>query len=152
MNNASLATADHPGPLRAQGRPWLLLVGAGAPPVAWLLQLLISYGVSSNSCSNLQARGGVLLIGQDTPQTVFFLLIALAALFICIAAGASSALNWLQTRPTTAADVHRVLSAGEGRTRFLALCGMLAAIGFGIGILFNLVEPLMAPPCWMTRP
>ena len=45
------------------------------------------------------------------------------------------------------AALRTLLEAGEGRTRFLAVCGLMSALGFAAAILFNTIAVLTVPPC-----
>jgi hypothetical protein len=42
---------------------------------------------------------------------------------------------------------HHLVEVGEGRSRFLAVCGMVTAGGFFIAIAFNTLSVLLVPLC-----
>jgi hypothetical protein len=147
MSTASPPASDHPAPQRNAVAPWLLLGGLATGPAAWIAQLVTSYALSSTACT--AARAQALPSGPAFHGEVLALLAAnLACLTLTAAGGLVSYRNWTSTRREKPGDVHQALSIGEGRTRFIALCGVLSAIGFAVGILFNTLEPLAVQGCW----
>lgn len=65
---------------------------------------------------------------------------ALAALWAAYGA-------WRRSHAEQAGGGERTLEVGEGRTRFLALCGIVTSFGFLIGIAFALLPLVMVPLC-----
>ncbi len=146
--NAADPPAEHPAPHRHLVNVWLLLAGLGAGPFAWILQLVASYGVASYACfPPLGPRLGGLPVGwsAEAPGLTAVNLVCLAIALIGLAA---SFVHWRRTRTEKSGGHESLLETGEGRTRFVASCGMMAGAGFALAILFNTVEPLLIAGCW----
>ncbi|MDQ2802823.1 MAG: hypothetical protein M3Y41_09110, partial [Pseudomonadota bacterium] len=54
---------------------------------------------------------------------------------------------WRETRGERPGKTASLLEVGEGRTRFLALVGILMGLGFAIAIVFDTVVLLVVPLC-----
>jgi len=84
--------------------------------------------------------------GFHSARTIVLLLNLLAAAIALAGAGLSYQ-HWQATRMEQRGDAEHAVESGEGRTRFLALWGVMAGLGFFIGILFNTLALLMVPTC-----
>lgn len=73
--------------------------------------------------------------------------IDVVAIAIGIAAGLVAWRSWHRTRQEAQGGAHTLIDAGEGRTRFLALCGMLASGGFLLALAFASLGLSMVPAC-----
>ncbi|WP_372783493.1 hypothetical protein [Phenylobacterium sp.] len=71
---------------------------------------------------------------------VVSLLVSASAAMIALGA-------WRATRNEQAGGPHALLSIGEGRSRFMALAGLLTSAGFFIGTLFSIPAVLFVPAC-----
>ena len=145
MTMAHSATEDHPSPHRGAVKPWLLMAGLAAGPFGWIVQLLVDYALSGELCR--LDRGAP--VGPPS-QGHSALLIGLNLVCLAIAVGGLfvSWRCWRKVQGEKPGGADATLSIGEGRSRFLATAGMMAAGAFTVAILFNTVEPLMIPPCW----
>jgi hypothetical protein len=138
------AAASHPAPHRQRVRLWVLMFGLVAAPIFWLAQLLLGYGVSAAAC-----------YGGDHPTTIASgasLRMALfsfdaAALIVALAGAAVSYASWHAVHGEQQSGPHHALEVGEGRTRFMALWGILSSLCFGGAIVFNTMASVMAPLC-----
>ena len=144
MAPPSTAGADH-----LAGDPAGLvaaLFGVFAGPFAWALQLNVNYALASYACfPHTEARPRLLPGWQHFSWGL--LVVNLAALAL---SGAAAFLSWRSCRATRQVYLGRgvaLLEVGEGRTRFLAICGLMSAFGFATAILFNLFAVLTVPPC-----
>ena len=140
---------DHPAPFRHTVSAGPLLAGLVLGPAAWIVQLIVAYGVASVACDpkGLTPLMPPAAMAADRPALIAANLICLAASFV---AGFIAVRAWRRTRGEKGGDGHVLLDTGEGRTRFLAACGVLSAAGFAIAILFNTVEYFSVPACWGT--
>ncbi len=143
----TLATAPgHAAPHRDRVGAAAALFSVFCGPFAWALQLNVNYALASHACfPHAEARSSVLpgwhgfIWGLATVNVI--------ALALSLAASLLSWRSWKATREEHPGGADALLEAGEGRTRFLAACGMMNAIGFAAAILFTLIAVLTVPPC-----
>ncbi len=145
MSTEASHSSNHPSPPGGSAGLILLLSALAAGPAAWAFQLIAGYGLSSLAC-----------FPHDTPSMQspppgwgsehgILLAINLVCLLVALAGVLVSFLYW---RPVSAEEAGAVVNVGEGRTRFLASCGLLAGLGFSIAILFDTAAILGVPSCW----
>jgi len=70
-----------------------------------------------------------------------------AALVVGVLAISIAYRNWRAARREAGGDPQLLIERGEGRTRFLAMCGLLVGCGFVIATLFSSVALLISPVC-----
>ena len=143
----------HPAPARNDVAPALLWFGLAGAPAAWTAQTLVDLAVASHGCyPRLFPLAAPMLAGlRGIVMTV-----SIAALIVCIVAGAVAVRSWNRTRhehqvSSGAGEKHSnaaaLLETGEGRTRFLALSGVMASVVFTIAVLAHTVSIFMVGPC-----
>jgi hypothetical protein len=134
----------HPAPERHKVRFGALCFALAAPPLAWSIQSIVGYGVSSEAC-----------YPGDTPRMaptfpgMWDVLVALnaAALVVGVFAVLVASRNWSVTRGESGGEPRHLLERGEGRTRFLAMCGLLIGAGFVVASLFSTAALVLSPLC-----
>lgn len=134
----------HPSPHRARVgllATWFGILGA---PVAWSLQELVNFGLSSYACYPHDAPLTQPLWAQLT--TITYVVEAIA-LLIGLAAGATAWRNWRRSRTEKDGNADRLLGGGDGRTRFMAMVGMLTSGLFLVGIVFATLYIAGVPAC-----
>jgi hypothetical protein len=121
-----------PAPETRQLRFLALLFGACAAPLAWLGQVMLSYGVTTAAC-----YPGDHPVGQLSRGPLFAVLIVvdLFALAVCCA---GAFVSWRS---------RNLVRPGDGRSRFLALWGVMSSLWFFVAVLFNVIASVMVPPC-----
>jgi len=132
----SALAAAHPAPHRDRVRLWVLLFGIIAAPLLWLAQLILSYGISALAC-----------YGSDHPTTIAsgasvrtaLLVFDAVALSVSLAAAIVSFASWRAVRTEQ--------QFGEGRTRFMALWGIMSSLCFLGAIVFHTLASVMVPLC-----
>ncbi len=133
----------HPAPHRDRVGLGLLALVLIAVPCLWGLRLVVNYAIDSYFCFPDAVRHNIL------PGWAWPLLLALD--LVCIAAAAAGVFisyrNWQITREEAAASGAPLVEIGEGRTRFLALWGLLIGIGFLVAMGFDLVGLWIVPAC-----
>lgn len=144
-------TASHPSPQRERVDHRALFAALAAGPAAWIVQLVASYaavGVACTARRTVAAASAAAFAGEPT------LLIAgnLVCLAIVVAGGIFCRIAWNRVAGEKAGGPEAALNVGDGRTRFIAVCGMLSSVGFALAVLFNTVEPLIGPGCWTGAP
>jgi hypothetical protein len=121
-----------------------LLVALGAGPAAWALQLVAGYALSSYACFPHDIARRSSPPPGWAAEPAILLAVNLACLAICLAAVAYGARQLAARRGNGAAQ----RDVRPGRTRFLALCGVMAGLGFAGAILVNTANIVMVPTCW----
>jgi hypothetical protein len=141
------AAQTHPSPHRHRASSARLLFAVAGAGAAWLVQLIVDYGLAAHRCyphdtplTAAQAGGGL-----TDPLLAIFNLIAIG---LAAAAGLMSYRLWQQTREEHPGSAGHLVEAGEGRTRFLAMWGLLAGIGFLVAIVFDTVAVFTVPRCF----
>lgn len=135
---------QHPAPHRgrvSRASTWFALLGAG---VAWNLQELFNVSLA-----------GYLCYPHDVPlaeplwsglRATTFAVDAVAVV-ICVAAGLVAFANWRRSRGEKAGNATQLLGSGDGRTRFLAMAGMMASGLFLFATLASLFYIVLGAPC-----
>ena len=75
------------------------------------------------------------------------LIVELIAMAMAFAAAIVAYASWRSTRHEAEGEARHMFEAGEGRTRFLALWGLMTSIGFLVAIVFSLVGLFVVPLC-----
>jgi hypothetical protein len=144
MTPDTFLETKHPAPDRRKASLWSLSFSLAAPPLAWSMQSIAGYGISSEAC-----------YPGDTPRVLpsfaglWDLLLGIngVALVVAILGMAVAYRNWAATRRETGGDAEHLIERGEGRTRFLAMCGLLLGAGFTVATVFTSVTLLLSPLC-----
>ena len=144
-DTAALHAGAHPAPHRHRVGSLALAFGVAAGPLAWGVHLVVNYGIASHACfpgagPRSQAPAGAGL---------WWLLLSIDLIAIAVAAAATlvSYRSWRATRRELAGRASDLLEIGEGRTRFLALWGLLTGVGFLLAVVFDGVALLVLPLC-----
>jgi hypothetical protein len=131
---------EHPAPYRH--RVGLLALGFGlvGAPLAWNTELLIGSALSGHQC-----YPRLLPLAQPLWMGTGWVLwaMSLAALVLGIAAMLVAWRSWLRTRDEKPSTAH----GGEGRTRFMALSGVLTSGLFLIALVFTIAAVALVPLC-----
>lgn len=120
---------------------WFGILGA---PVAWSLQQLINPPIFAHGCFPHDLPLGESLWSNVRGVTTMVEVIAVVA---CAAAGWVSWLNWRRSREEKPGSGHHLIEAGDGRTRFMAMVGLICSGLFLIAVLFATAMPYMVPLC-----
>jgi hypothetical protein len=134
----------HPAPHRARvGRwtTWFSILGA---PLAWSLQLLINASLSAHGCYPHDVPLAVPLWGHLDAAAAGVEAVAAA---VCFAAGFAAWLNWRRSRGEKAGNAHHLVESGDGRTRFMAMVGMMTSALFLIATGFAALNLTTVPAC-----
>src|SRR5665213_571339 len=152
MTAASAPPRDHPAPHRHRVSPWLLLAAMAAGPFGWIVQLVVGYGWAGLACYSGHAPRLRPPPGGWGGEHAGLVALNLVCLAIALAGAALSFRNWRRVRGEKSGGARSLLETGEGRTRFLATCGVLAGLAFAVAIAFNTAEPLVIASCWRIIP
>lgn len=140
----SAPAAIHPAPAAHTVTPAALWFGLFGAPAAWSLQLLASYALVAHGC---YPDAEPLTIPVVPSLRTLVLGTGAAALAVALLAGGSAWRSWRATQQEHEGGHEGLLEAGEGRTRFMALAGMLLGAVFALGIVMNVVPLLLLQPC-----
>ena len=135
---------NHPAPHRVRVGLAALLFGIVAAPVAWNAQILLSVALSGHACYPHEKPLAAPLWSNLGSMLV---VINFASIAIAIIGGIVAWRSWLQTRAERPGSGHHLLESGDGRTRFMAMCGMLISALFLVALLFGSGVVFMVPPC-----
>jgi hypothetical protein len=142
--NASIPSPSSPAPPRRDVSLWLLTFGLVAAPLTWIVQTSLNYLVASRACYPYQTRY------LDVVTNGFWPLLTTAT-FVALAIGIAAALTswraWRLAREEHQGGWHQAMEVGEGRTRFLALSGLMLSSLFVAAVIFNAVGLFVVPPC-----
>jgi hypothetical protein len=145
--------AGHPAPQRvrvALGALWFGLFGG---PLAWSVQTLVNTPVAAHGCFPRLEPLDVPTIGNVSGIAF---VVSIFAILTCLAALAVAVRTWSRTRgeqqesagsgrghdPGTA-----LAETGEGRTRFMALSGVLTSLTFLVLIVIHTASIFLVSPC-----
>jgi len=146
--NVAGSHVEHPAPARHQADIGTLAFGLLGAPVIWGVHFLANVTIASRVCSvlapikpSITARASVLAIDA-------------IAFVIAITAFSLSMQAWRQTRhegqdrqESGGSTAEEAAHVGEGRTRFMALGGIILSATFTVAILFDTVAALMVSSC-----
>ncbi len=150
--NATKSTHDaspaerqsHPSPHRHRVSRWSIWFGLLGAPLAWCLQELVNVSLAGYACYPHDVPLALPLWPHLTSISMW---VEIVALVVCIAAFIVAFSNWRRTRDEKPGDAHRLLGSGDGRTRFMAMTGILTSVLFFVATglaTFNLAG---VPPC-----
>lgn len=143
----------HPAPARTRVSLAALWFGLVGGPAAWSVQTLVNLPVASHGCFP-QLHPLTSVYGYNIDGIAF--VVSIAALTVCIAAVSVAWRSWHRTRDeqhraTGRANRHSAqasaLETGEGRTRFMALAGLLTSGTFTLVSVVHLVTVCLVGPC-----
>lgn len=137
-------TSKHPSPLRGKVALGSLWFGILAAPMAWISLELLSYILTTSLCdTNNQSA-----LSKHSLKVWYYLLpFSLVAGIISISAIVVAMHNWKKTRHEKSGSAHQLMEVGEGRTRFLAMFGLLTTVGFIVALLFSSITLFLMPLC-----
>ena len=140
--NNSHEGAAHPAPHRDRVATHEALFAVWGAPIAWLVQLSVSFAFSSNPCfaagDRLFASPGVQL--APLIASCAALLVALAALWVGV-------VLFRRTAGETGGGKRHLVETGQGRTRFMAVWAMAFSCVFVVLIAVNIGLLVVLPTC-----
>jgi len=143
-NDASLR-AD-PSPQRE--RAWSAAVAFGllGGPGAWFIQLCSGYPLATWPCFPHDLRGTSVVPGSGWTWPAL-IAILIAGVLLALGAFLVSWRTWQRSQLQASGAQREALEIGAGRTRFLALWGMIYGAGFAIATLITAVAYIVLPRC-----
>lgn len=143
-DHASLS--HHPAPHRDQVSAVESAFGLLGAPCAWFVDTCIGYAMANWPCfPNEQRRAWV--EPDYAWTTTAILMVSMAAMIVSLAAYVVSRRIYTRVQDESHGDHQHLLDVGSGRTRFLALWGMVLSAAFAAGIAINLIAFFVLPRC-----
>jgi hypothetical protein len=146
MNTSTQTSTQiqHPAPHRARASFGWLLFGIFAAPFAWNVQLLVGSAVSGHIC---YPGDKPLMAPLWDGQRVTLLVTDLAGIVLAVIALLVSLGIWSKVRREREGSSHRLLDVGEGRTRFMAMAGILTSGLFLLALIGASVQVFVFQLC-----
>lgn len=139
---------EHPSPHRGRVSTTALLLALWLGPAAWIGQLMLTYSVASHACFPFDIPVSHAPAQDWLRERLALGAVNLVCLLIALAGVAVAYRGWRLTRWEKAGAPRVLLDVGEGRSRFLAECGVLSGLVFSAAILFHLAAIAAVRPCW----
>ena len=143
-DHASLS--HHPAPHRDQVSLVESAFGLLGGPVAWFAQLCAGYALADWPCFPREQRRFLPEAGHVWTWTAI-LAISIAAVIVSAAAYVVSRRVYKRVHDESHGGHQHLLEVGGGRTRFLALWGMVFSAAFAVGSAMNLIAYFVLPRC-----
>jgi hypothetical protein len=137
-------SAAHPAPAEhrvALAALWFGLFGA---PTIWSIQLMLNYALVAHACYPASEPLSAPVFGGLRGTVIAASVVALA---IALSAAATAWRSWSATRHEHHGGEEALLEVGEGRTRFMALAGLLVSGLFILGVIMNSIPLFIIQPC-----
>src|SRR5665213_997798 len=146
MTEQTLPPLDigHPAPQRKHVGLAALLFGIAAAPAAWNAQLLLSVALSGHAC---YPRDALLSVPLWSGLWSILLAISLVGIMVAVAGVLVAWRSWRHTFDEREGSAHQLLDLGEGRTRFMAMCGILSSALFLVALVFATAALYLVPLC-----
>ena len=135
---------QHPAPHRdrvSRATTWFALLGGA---IAWSLQELFNVGLAGYSCYPHDVPLAEPLWSGLRATTLGIDAFAIA---ICIASGVIAYANWRHSRDEKPGSANQLVGSGDGRTRFMAMAGMMVSALFLLANIVALFYIVSGPPC-----
>lgn len=140
--SAPAAEIRHPAPHRNRVPFAILILGIFVAPVAWDLQILIGSALAGHICYPAGEQLQVPLWGGQFWTLLIIDIIGIVGSLV----GLGLALGaWGRVRQERAD--HDVLDVGEGRTRWMAMAGILVSCLFLLALIFASAQIFFFPLC-----
>jgi hypothetical protein len=134
----------HPSPHRDRVSPWAMWFCILGAPVAWSVQQLVNAPLFAHGCYPKDAPLALPIWSNAGSVALTVELIAIA---VCVVAGLLAWRNWGRTRGEKEGSGHHLMEAGDGRTRFMAMVGLICSGLFLLATIFATGLLYMVQPC-----
>ena len=144
MTATSIRQQPHPSPHRERVSLWSSWFALLAAPHAWSLQLLINTALTGYACYPHDVPFEDPIWGGVRTTVAVIEAVAVA---VSLAGGFIAWRNWRRTREEKPGSGQRLMEAGDGRTRFMAMSGILVTLLFLVAIVFSWIQFIVLPGC-----
>lgn len=143
-SSSALRRQPHPSPHRGRVGRWSIWFGIIGAPLAWNLQLLVNASLVSHGCYPHDVPLASPIWSDLRTVTTAVDAVAVA---ICIAAGIAAWLSWRRSRDEKPGTARHLVGNGDGRTRFMAMSGMMTSALFLMVTGVSAVTLAAVPAC-----
>jgi amino acid transporter len=140
------ALGQHPAPHRGRVGRTNAAFGVIAGPAAWFIELCGGYALASAQCYS-QADRTLEPLSRAAWTWPAMIALLIACVLVALAAVVVSARTFARTRAESGGDYKHLMEVGAGRTRFLALWGVLLGAGFALATALTAVAFVVVPRC-----
>jgi hypothetical protein len=144
--NVGLPLSHHPAPKRHAMKLHESFFALFGGPLAWFMQLSVGYGLASQPCFS---DGERTIAPHWFPDWTWAAMIAVMVL-ACAVALLAALISWrayARTADEAIGNHQHVMDVGSGRTRFLALWGILLGAGAALSTILTFVAFFVLPRC-----
>lgn len=134
----------HPSPHRDRVSPWAMWFCILGAPGAWSMQQLFIPPLFAHSC---YPNDGPLAEPLWANAVEIAIGIELIAVVICALSTFVAWRSWRRTRNEKEGSGHHLLEAGDGRSRFMAMVGLICSVLFLMATVFAAGLIYMVHPC-----
>lgn len=135
----------HPAPARRRVPGLRVLAGIAGAPLAWVAQMSLSEPLAAQTC---YPGTHPLALPMLPSLRLLLAAISIACLLAALACGAQAWSDWRAVRAEQPPEKpEAAVDTGAGRTRFLALLGLMSSALFAAAILFTALAALLIAPC-----
>jgi hypothetical protein len=146
VNAADPGLSHHPAPKRHAVRLHESFFALFGGPLAWFVQLNVGFALASQPCFR---DGERMLAPRFNPDWTWTAMIA-ATVIACVIGLLAALISWrayVRTLDEGAGGHRHVLEVGSGRTRFLALWGVVLGAGAALATGLTAVAFFVLPRC-----
>jgi hypothetical protein len=144
--DTQVAPNNHPSPQRGKVGLGALWFGICGVPFAWIGLEIFSYVVTTGICGEKSVTAMDMVSATISawhillPTSLVAAALGLITVYVALH-------NWRESRYEKPGSAHHLIEVGEGRTRFLAMFGLLTSIGFMITFIFSATTLIVVPLC-----
>ncbi len=146
MTAEPASLTNHPAPHRDRVSAFESVFGLLGGPGAWFAQLCAGYAMASWPCFPREEHHILPEAGYAWTWAAI-VAVSVVAIGVCLAAFAVSRRTYERVQGESRGSHQHLLDVGSGRTRFLALWGMVLGASFAVGTAMTLVAFFVLPRC-----
>jgi hypothetical protein len=135
---------NHPSEGRGETGLAALLYGLIAAPCAWIVAQIFCSGLASLACHpKYEPLATPAFAGTSLAHAMTLVLAGV----VCASGAIVAYRAWRRTRGEHKGGSQTLLEVGEGRSRFMALAGVLTSVGFLVAVAFSIPAEILVPLC-----
>jgi amino acid transporter len=146
MSAQHASLSHHPAPHRDRVSQLTALFGVAGGPLAWFVEVCAGFALASAPCFSSAVRT-TQPVAQLTWAWPAMIAVMVACVLTALIACAVSYRTFARTRAEAQGDPAHLMEVGAGRTRFVALWGVLLGAGFAIAAAATAIAFVAIPRC-----